>query len=347
VKKILVIGSQGYLGTRLIQYLRDFGHTVGGIDLGTFANCLILNDYTESNIIKKDATEISKKDIYGYDVVINLASNSNDPTSSVDPDKYYEPAIFFSEKIALDCKHLGIKYIFPSSCSVYGAATAGISDENSIPQPITEYSKSKILIEDKLSNLSESNFTPIALRLATVFGFSPRMRFDIVINMFIGMLLTENRIMLNSNGKSWRPHLYIEDAMEAFRCASEWTNNSGKLEVLNVGNNDNNLTIQDSAVSLTKIFTGSQIQYLNPETDNLIFSDNKIINGQDSRDYQVNFNKIYETLPQFNKKTTLIEGAEELTRALKSINFDKKTFLNHKFYRLQYLENLTTSRKLK
>jgi len=347
VKKILVIGCQGYLGTRLIQYLRDFGHKVGGIDLGTFVNCLILNDYIENNIIRKDATELSKQDIYGYDVVINLASNSNDPTSSVDPNKYYKPAILFSEKIASDCKDLGIKYIFPSSCSVYGAANTEISDENSIPQPITAYSKSKILIEDKLSNLSESNFTPIALRLATVFGFSPRMRFDIVINMFIGMLLTDNRIILNSNGKSWRPHLYIEDAMEAFRCASEWNNNSGKLEVLNVGNNENNLTIQESAVSLTNLFTGSQIQYLNPDKDNSIFSDNKVINGKDSRDYQVDFSKIYRTLPQFNKKTTLIEGAEELIRKLKSINFDKESFLNHKFYRLQYLESLTTSRKFK
>jgi nucleoside-diphosphate-sugar epimerase len=339
VKKILIIGSQGYLGSRLMQYLNKHGYKVGGIDRGTFKSCVLQPYVEEPENIQKDACLVSKDDIQKFDCVINLASNSNDPTSSVNPDEYYQPGVIFTIKIAKMCKELGIKYIFPSSCSVYGSSDSGICYEESITNPITAYSKSKIEIEENLSRIANKDFTPIALRLATVFGYSVRMRFDIVINMFIGMLLTDNRIILNSNGNSWRPHLFIDDAMEAFRCAIEWNVNSGKLEVLNVGCNENNQTILQSALELCKLFPGSTVDYLNDEKDPLIFSDRKILNGKDARNYQVNFDKIYSKLPGFKKKTQLMSGAIELIKTLKSLGLDKKTFLDNKFYRLQYLES--------
>ena len=338
MKKILVLGSQGYLGTRLTRYLKDCGYFVNGVDLGTFANCLISDDFIETLTITKDASSISKWDLEKYDVLINLASNSNDPISKVNPETYYKPAEIFSENIAIFCKDLGLKYIFPSSCSIYGV-TNDMCDEISLPNPITEYSKSKLHIESKLQKLANQDFAPVALRLATIFGYSPRMRFDIVVNMFTGMLLTQNKILLNSNGMSWRPHLFIDDALEAFRCVLEWNNNSGKMEIFNVGNNFNNLTIYQTAELMTSLFTGSTIEYLNPDINNLIFTDTKVISGKDERNYRVGFDKIYRTFPDYKNKTSLLDGVTSMIKELKRVNLDFDKFKDKKFYRLHYLEN--------
>jgi nucleoside-diphosphate-sugar epimerase len=340
MRKILILGSQGYIGTRLASHLQDYGYKVSGVDLGTFAECLILDNFTESSTIKKDAAMMTKREIQNYDVVINLASRSNDPTSGIDSSIYYEPAVIFSENIARICSELGVKYIFPSSCSVYGASD-GICDETTQTNPITDYSKSKLKIEKKLSNLANVNFTPIALRFATVFGFSPRMRFDIVVNMFTGMLLTENRILMNSNGLSWRPHVYIEDVVEAFRCVVEMKNDSGSLEIFNVGNNSNNLTILDTAKLISSLFPSSTIEFLGKNLNDLIFSDKKIINQRDIRDYRVNFDKIYREIPEFTCETSVVEGVLEMISLLSRSQFNAARFRSNDFYRMQYLNDLT------
>lgn len=339
MKKVLVVGSQGYIGTRLTSYLQDYGYGVNGIDLGTFAKCIITDNFTECLTIEKDAATIIKKEIQKYDVVINLASRSNDPTSGIDSSVYYEPAVIFSEGIAKICSEVGAKYIFPSSCSVYGASD-GICDETTQVNPITDYSKSKLKIEKKLSNLADENFTPIALRFATVFGFSPRMRFDIVVNMFTGMLLTENKILMNSNGLSWRPHIYIEDVVEAFRCVIDTNNNSGVLEIYNVGNNSNNLTILDTAKLVSSLFPSSNIEFLDKDSNNSIFADKKIINERDIRDYRVSFDKIYNEIPEFTCKTSLKDGVVEMISFLNLAQLNPVRFRSSNFYRMQYLDDL-------
>jgi nucleoside-diphosphate-sugar epimerase len=341
VKKILVLGSQGYIGTRLSSYLLEYGYSVIGIDLGTFAECLISDNFTQNSTITKDVALMSKREFEGFDVVINLASRSNDPTAGIDSGIYYEPAVKFSGNIARICSDLGIKYIFPSSCSVYGASD-GICDETTRTNPITDYSKSKLKIEQELSNLANVDFTPIALRFATVFGYSPRMRFDIVVNMFTGMLLTENKIIMNSNGMSWRPHIYIDDVLEAFRCVIEIENNSGVLEIFNVGNNSNNLTILDTAKMISSLFPSSSIEFLDNNSNNSIFSDKKIVNERDIRDYQVNFDRIYREIPAYTCKTSLIDGVLNMISLLKQNQLNTERFRNTKFYRMQYLDELET-----
>lgn len=340
MKKILVVGSQGFIGTRLTRYLEDYGYSVQGSDIGTFKDCLLTRNYKDCPTVRQDAASITKTELEKFNVVINLASNANDPTSSMNPEKYYEPAEAFSERIAQLCRDLGVQYIFPSSCSVYGSAE-GLCTETSTPRPLTPYSESKLRVEKRLSALANESFTPVALRIATVFGYSPRIRFDLVVNMFLGMLLTENRIMLNSNGESWRPHVYIEDVLEAFRCAIEFNASSGVLEIFNVGNDSNNMTILETANLMSGLFPSSTVESLGNEFSHSIFRDRKIVEKRDQRDYKVSFEKIYNELPGFNSKTSLLEGVRGMAKDLKAHNLDSQSFRSTKFYRLNYLEEFS------
>lgn len=342
MKRILVIGNQGYIGSRLTPFLAERGYSVKGIDLGRFENCKLSGFHKEISTIRKSAKDISLDDLLHFDAVINLAGNSNDPENHSDPDKYYREGEDFSINIAKYCKELGIKYIFPSSCSVYGASE-GICDEESSLKPLTAYSKSKVSIEDKLAELSSTDFTPIVLRLATVFGYSPRMRFDIVINMFAGMLITSNEIILNSDGLSWRPHLYIDDACSAFACAVDWEINSGEMEVLNVGNNANNLTIRDAAEKMMEMFPKSNLRLIT--NGEAIFADKNVNNGKDLRDYRVNFDKIYDRLPAFYAKTNILSGTNSLINNLIEAGITKELFADDKFYRLRFLEKSSWASK--
>ena len=242
IKKVLIIGSHGYLGSKLADFLDQHGYQCVGSDIGFFRNG-VLYEPLYLPLINKEARTIDEYDIEGFDVVIMLAGISNDPFGNLSTEDIYDPTRFYALRIAKICKKLGIRFIFPSSCSVYGIAD-GMLDEKGLTNPQTPYSLNKLQIEQDLATISDDGFSPIALRLATVFGLSPRIRFDVVINMLCGMAITEKTIKLNSNGLAWRPHLYIDDVCEAFKCCIEWEYNGGELMILNVGHENNNKRIK-------------------------------------------------------------------------------------------------------
>ena len=174
-------------------------------------------------------------------------------------------------------------------------------NEDGPANPQTGYSLNKLQIEQGLAELAGPNFSPIALRLATVFGCSPRIRFDVVINMLSGMAVSQGKVILNSNGQAWRPHLYIEDVCEAFRCCVEWDYDGEELLVLNVGRNDNNWRIIDIAKKIQQEIDGCKLEFLSQkstEQDELV-KDRKIQDGVDKRTYQVNFDRIHQHYQAF------------------------------------------------
>jgi len=224
-------------------------------------------------------------------------------------------------------------------------------DEEGVVSPQTPYSLNKIQIETDLAEISDKDFSPIALRLATVFGFSPRIRFDVVINMLCGMAITDKKVVLNSNGQAWRPHLYIDDVCEAFRCCIEWNYNDGKLMILNVGRNDNNLKILDVAKIIQQSVPGCTLSFLgqgenadDEQTD--LIKDRKINDGVDKRNYRVAFDKIHATLPGFEAKWTVEVGIHQLLKDLGDAKLTKSLFTQRDFYRLQQIEHLFKSGKL-
>jgi nucleoside-diphosphate-sugar epimerase len=341
MKKILIIGSQGYIGSRLCDYLIDLGFEVSGIDIGLFQYGVIYNPSPFVLTKYKLAAEISENDIEGFDVVVQLASISNDPFGKLEPAKIYDPTRIYTKKIARLCKKLGVRFIFPSSCSVYGLGAETPLDETGVVTPQTPYSINKIEIEEDLCELTDKSFSPIALRLATVFGPSPRIRFDVVVNMLCGMAYTENKILLNSNGMAWRPHVHIDDVCRVIEgCITTNELGNGML-ILNVGNNENNCRILDLAEDIAKQISGCEIGFIGQSNHaNELMIDRKIQDGVDIRSYKVSFDKLNNLMPKYMPKISIAEGIKDIIKCFDRYKLTIQKFNQIDFYRLQQLEHL-------
>lgn len=346
-KRILLTGCGGYLGSALIPYLCSKDYEIQGFDIGFFKKCNFFeNSIIDQKITYEDVEKLTKEEISNFDCIVHLAGISNDPLNKFSSKDIYDPTRKYSLKIAKIAKELKIKFIFASSCSVYGAAdTNCILDENSKTNPQTGYSLNKIQIEEDLKNIADDNFFPICLRFATIFGVSPRIRFDVVINMLTGLAFVEKKIILNSDGKAWRPNLYIEDACAAIEHAINYqkSKDDDKMLVLNIGREDNNLTIIKIAEIIKNLIPSSAIAFLDNKFENsqnnLIY-DRKIKNGNDTRTYKVSFQKVKEKFSKFACKFTVEEGIEKMISDFNEKKLSSSQFKKIDFYRLQYLESL-------
>lgn len=342
-------GGLGYLGSVAAPYLERAGYDVTILDTGFFKNSLLF-DAAPARTIFKDARDISDADLHGIDAVVHLAGISNDPFGSLREEKIYDPTREYARRLAFFCKKRGARFIFASSCSVYGKGGSGLSDEDSLPDPQTAYSRNKIQIEEDLSSLADGSFSPIALRFATAFGLSPRMRFDIVINMFAGMAIAEGKIVLNSNGEGWRPNVHVEDISRAVLSALRVHYNEGRLLILNVGTEENNMKIIDIAACVSDACANVPISFLQNgavhEGKELIQS--KLIGegGADTRTYQVSFRKIKKFFPDFSCRYSVQDGVRAMAVQFRELGLDAAAFRNPKFYRLQTIEALLKSGRI-
>ncbi|MCB4421473.1 SDR family oxidoreductase [Synechococcus sp. HB1133] len=340
---VLVTGATGYIGSVLCPYLVDKGIRVKSLDTGFFIDSTL---YTPEHdlILQKDVRDIVDSDLDGIDVVVHLAGISNDPMGKLEASTVYDPTRVYTSRLAKMCKNKSIRFIFASSCSVYGKGSDDVLSEASPTSPQTYYSLNKLQIEQDLAQLSDQTFSPIALRFATVFGSSPRMRFDIVINMFVGMALTEGNIVLNSDGKAWRPNIHILDVCKSIYLAINSGYSDPELLVLNVGDASNNIRIIDLAKKVSSMVSSASVLFLSQDPDldkEGLITDRKInTNSRDTRSYQVSFNKIKSVFPDFQCDFSIESGVSELLSRLSLIKFDTKIFKSRDFYRLQKLESL-------
>ena len=347
MKKVLIIGSQGYLGTQLTNFLQKLGYPCKGADIGFFKHG-VLYEPRAVTMLDKEARTLEEKDLSGFDIVLMLAGISNDPFGDLTPEVIYDPTRLYALRIAKLCKKTGIRFIFPSSCSVYGIGQNQL-DEKGLTNPQTYYSVNKLQVEEDLASISDKEFSPIALRLATVFGISPRMRFDIVVNMLCGLAHTQNKIILNSDGQAWRPHVHIDDVCEAFRCCIEWDYQGGELMVLNVGHNSNNCKIHDIAKVIQKHKTNCEVVSLQNSTkdqSSTLISDKKIKNDHDTRTYKVNFDKIESILPNFKIRWNIESGIQNMLERLQYLQVDEVKFKQRDFYRLQQIAFLYQTKQI-
>ena len=349
MKRVLITGATGYLGSVLCEVLAEAGHECLNYDTGFFRDCL-LYQASEQKVKYLDVRAISEQHLQGVDVVVHLAGISNDPMGKLDASSVYDPTRLYTYSLASMCKKLGIGFVFASSCSVYGIGDGNKLSESDPTNPQTPYSLNKLQIETDLQSLSDSTFSPIALRFATVFGSSPRIRFDIVINMFVGMAVADNSIVLNSDGQSWRPNLHILDACRAIQRSVELDYSGGDLLVINVGSDENNLQIIDIARTVQSSVPGCQLRFLSEDPsldrDGLI-KDRKVSHaGSDTRTYQVSFDKIEHIFPGFKCEWSVEKGVKEMVERFLSLPLSHDLFKSKGFYRLQQLEFLLSNNYL-
>ena len=340
--KILITGALGYLGSVLSAYLSKNDFECIGYDTGFFRDCALCVPSNQKTIIK-DLRDFTYDDLKGIDTVIHLSAISNDPFGNLSLEKIYDPVRAYSLRLAKACKEKGVKFIFASSCSVYGKG-AGISDESSRTFPQTPYSLNKLQIEGDLKEISDRNFSPVILRLATVFGFSPRMRFDTVVNMMVGMALTSRKIVLNSDGKAWRPYLHILDVCRAFECSIKYNVIRNGPLILNTGDTQQNYQIIQVAQMIKEEISDSKIVFLKRgeelTKEEELIEDRKIQDGVDSRTYQVSFELIKRTFKGFRCDWTLKNGIRSMANDLKKVNLTSGQFSHINFYRLQKMNYL-------
>ncbi len=345
-KKILVTGSLGYIGTVLTKYLQNLGHDAVGYDVGFFKDCTIDSE-KDQNVIYKNIKEIQLEDLKDVCTVVHLADISNDPFGNLTPEKVYDPARQYTFRLATLCKELGIKFIFASSCSVYGKGKSdSFLNEESEVYPQTPYSVNKLQIEQDLASISDNTFQPICLRFATVFGFSSRIRFDVFVNMMVGMALSSGRIILNSDGKAWRPSVHIKDVCKAIEFAIRHDNQLQKPLILNVGKTTENHQILEIAQMITKKISGCEIVYMKEikkvEDSRYmeLIKDRKLQDHVDSRTYKISFENILNVFPGFMCDYTVEDGISSLVDELKKINLTENIFKNINYYRLQKMNYL-------
>mgnify|MGYP001618269499 CR=1 FL=1 len=343
-QKILITGGLGYLGSLVAPYLVERGFDVTILDTGFFRDSLLYPPPSSAaRIVYKDARDVAQADLKGMDAVLHLAGISNDPFGNLSVERIYDPTRSYARNIASLCKTQGIRFVFASSCSVYGTGAGPTAlDEDSPLTPQTPYSRNKHQIEQDLASLADGGFSPVALRFATAFGSSPRMRFDIVINMLVGMAAAEGKIVLNSDGQAWRPHVHILDIAESIRQTLACPHRGPGLLILNVGRDDNNMKILDVARMVGEECGGVRVSFLrdSPAGDDVVKSALVGASGRDTRTYFVSFGKIKEYLPEFQCRYSVRDGVREMRDLFRQIGLTAAMFRDPRFHRLQALDAL-------
>lgn len=331
--KVLVTGTEGYLGCLLAPELVRAGHQVTGLDTGYYRRGWLYNGVDLSvATINKDIRHVAAQDLIGYDAVVHLAELSNDPLGALIPRATYSINHQGSLHLATLAKRAGVaRFVYMSSCSVYGVAS-GTVDERSEVSPQTAYGECKALVERDVGALADDSFSPVFLRNATAFGASPRMRFDIVLNNLTGVAFTTGVIAMTSDGSPWRPLVHGLDIAKAIRCVLAAPQKAVHNEVFNVGSIEQNYQVKDIAQTVADVFPGCQLRLGHA--------------GADNRSYRVNFDKIHAALPDFSCDWNALKGAEQLRAVYRAVQLDENVFTGRGHTRLKQLEYLMQTRQV-
>jgi len=312
--RVLITGSEGYIGALLRDVLLERGHEVAGLDAGYFNSCDFHTAPTPIPVVQRDLREAARDDFEGFDAVCHLAALSNDPLGSLNPQLTHDVNTRATLRVAKLAKEAGVRrFVFSSSCSLYGAGAAQGLTEEAPFNPQTPYARSKVDVEEGLRELADDSFSPTYLRNATVYGLSPRLRFDLVLNNLCGWAFTRGKIVLTSDGSPWRPLVHVRDVCEVFACCVDAPRGAVHDEAFNVGSTGDNYQIRTIAEHVSAIFEGCEIE--------LGTSDG------DTRTYNVDFTKLTAKLPGF---TGVQYGIDDAIREFRDV-FAEMTLADDQF----------------
>jgi nucleoside-diphosphate-sugar epimerase len=330
--KILVAGDRGYIGAVLVPYLRAAGHTVDGLDLGLYEGCdLGPGPEDVSSRARIDLREVESRHCAGYDAVVCLAALSNDPVGHLNPAATYSINLDGTVRLGQAAKSSGVeRFLFASSCSLYGAAGSAAVTEEAELSPVTPYGETKAMAEEELSRLADDSFSPTYLRNATAYGFSPRLRLDIVVNNLTAVAMTTGKVCLESDGSPWRPLVHVEDICRAFLAMLEAPRELVHNEAFNVGRAEDNVQVRDIAELVREAVSGSQVTFAAAA-------------GPDLRNYRVDFSKLTSVFPELQLRWSVPAGVGELVRAYTDYGFSHEDFVSSRFVRLRRIQELLSA----
>jgi len=332
--KILVTGSEGYLGSLLAPELINRGFEVVGLDTGFYKEAALFHrGQTTPLTLDCDLRRLEAKHLAGIDAIVHMAELSNDPIGQLAPEITYEINHRGSLHLAETARRAGVKrFVYMSSCSVYGVSEAELVDEESPVNPQTIYAICKTLVERDVRKMADDKFSPTFLRNATAYGASPRMRFDIVLNNLSGLAWTTREIKMTSDGTPWRPLVHGLDICQAIIETLNAPREAVHNQTFNVGDTNHNYRVREIAEIVAKTFAGCELAFGPPSSDN--------------RSYRVSFAKIRKHLPNFQCAWDARRGAKQLHDLFQRIDMQPEVFQHRAFTRLKQLEYLLRTRQI-
>jgi nucleoside-diphosphate-sugar epimerase len=333
--RILLTGSNGYLGSVLGPLLVAQGHEVVGLDCGFFNDCGFGTPSAAAfPCLSKDLRDVIRADLDGFEAVAHLAALSNDPLGNLNRELTLEINHAATVRLAQLAKAAGVRrFLFSSSCSMYGAAGDALLAENAPFAPVTPYAESKVLAEHDLALLADDRFSPVFLRNATAYGASPQLRLDLVLNDFVAAAYTTGRILILSDGTAWRPVVHAEDICQAFMVMLEAPREVVHKEAFNVGRGEENYRVSQLARIVAENMPGSRVEYAPG-------------GSPDKRTYRVDFSKIQHQLPAFRPQWTVAAGALQLCEAYQAGGLTDADLQGPRYFRLRALRRLTDDGRL-
>ena len=328
--RVLLTGCSGYVGAVARGVLAGAGHEVVGLDTALYEGCDLGSvEPPPPPEIRRDLRDVERGDLDGIDAVVHLGALSNDPLGEFDESLTYAINHEATVRLAELARSAGVeRFVFASSCSMYGAAGSGLPVDESAPlAPLTAYAASKVRCEESLARLASDDFSPVRLRFATAYGVSPRLRLDIVLNNLVGSAIATGSVTLQSDGTAWRPLIHVEDMAAACVAVLEAPREAIHGEAFNTGDSTANYLVRDLALMVADVVEGSQVTFAEGV-------------GADPRSYKVDFSKIASTVPAFRCSWDARKGAEQLAAAYRAAGMDEAMFTSDRFIRLARLRTL-------
>jgi nucleoside-diphosphate-sugar epimerase len=326
--RVLVAGDRGYIGTVLVPAFRRAGHEVSGLDTGLYEGCDLGSGPEPFTGVRKDIRDVTAEDVAGHDAVVCLAALSNDPLGHLNPKATYSINLDGTVTLARAARSAGVgRFVFASSCSLYGAAGSTAVAEDAPMHPVTPYGETKALAERELSGLADDTFSPTYLRNATAYGASPRLRLDIVVNNLVGVAMTTGQVRLESDGSPWRPLVHVADIARTALAVLDAPREVIHDQAFNVGRDEDNLQVGQIADMVAAAVPGSSVVRA-PRA------------GPDRRDYRVDFAKLRETFPHLRLDMTVAGGIQELVAAYADHGLTAEEFASSRFTRLKRILEL-------